>query len=194
MSNSTDATMVTVTTVATINNTKIVVIENGEKRVAVKPICEALGVSMQGQLERLKSDPILSSTVKTSLTVGADQKEREMVTIPFKFVFGWLFRIDSRNVKEEARESVLRYQLECYNALYDHFTELDEYMRYRQLAAEKVWEEVEAARDGFKMAKSLLDEKKKEFADIRALTLADFRQQRAQLQIDFSVIAEGGAL
>lgn len=182
------------TTVATINNTKIVVIENGEKRVAIKPICEALGIDFSAQLQRLKRDEILSPVVGMITTTGSDGKQYEMVTIPFKFVFGWLFTIDTSKVRSDAKDFVIKYKLECYNALYDHFTELDEYMRYRQLAAEKVWEEVEAARDGFKMAKSLLDEKKKEFADIRALTLDDFRQQRAQLQIDFSVIAEGGAL
>jgi len=34
----------TVSTVAKVNNTEIVIIENGEKRVAIKPICDALGV------------------------------------------------------------------------------------------------------------------------------------------------------
>lgn len=181
------------TTVATINGQQILVIENGEKRVAVKPICEALGVSIQGQLERLKSDPILSSTVKTSFTVGADKKEREMITIPFKFVFGWLFRIDSRNVKEEARESVLRYQLECYDALYNHFTEVDEYLKYRQELSERIFDKVEAAREDFKTAKSRLETLKEMFNNARALTLEDFRERRNQLEIDFSFDQEGGA-
>ena len=125
----------TVTTVATINNQQIVVIENGEKRVAIKPICEALGVSHKPQIERIKTDPILGSVVMLSVTTGSDGKKYEMVTIPFKYVFGWLFLIDSRNVKEEARESVLKYQMECYDALYKHFTELDDYMKYRQQLA-----------------------------------------------------------
>lgn len=183
----------TVTTVATINKTQIVVIENGEKRVAVKPICEALGVDFSSQLQKLKSDPILSSTVVLSTTVGFDKKEREMITIPFKFVFGWLFRIDSRNVKEEARESVLRYQLECYDALYNHFVELDEYIKYRDELSAQIYLKVEAARDDFKLAKNKLEEYKEEFAAARKLTLEDWREQRKQLEIDFTPIQEGGA-
>ncbi len=56
-----------------------------------------------------------------SVTVAADGRDREMVTIPLKYVFGWLFRIDSRNVKEEVRENVLKYQTECYEVLYNRF-------------------------------------------------------------------------
>jgi hypothetical protein len=179
-----------VTTVATINNQQIIVIENGEKRVAVKPICEALGVSIQGQLERLKSDPILSSTIKTSLTVGADGKQREMVTIPFKYVFGWLFLIDSRNVKEEARELVLKYQMQCYDALYKHFTELDDYMKYRQQLAESVWDKVEEAREDFKQTKNRLENLKVQFAEARALTFEQYRQIVKQMPIEFPSEAE----
>jgi hypothetical protein len=183
----------TVTTVATINKTQIVVIENGEKRVAVKPICEALGVDFSSQLQKLKSDPILSSTVVLSTTVGFDKKEREMVTIPYKYAFGWLFRIDSRNVKEEARESVMRYQMECYDALYNHFVELDEYIKYRDELSAQIYLKVEAARDDFKLAKNKLEEYKEEFAAARKLTLEDWREQRKQLEIDFTPIQEGGA-
>ena len=56
------------TKVARINQVDILIIGKTEKRVAIKPICEALGVSHQKQIERLKSDPILSSTV--TLRVG----------------------------------------------------------------------------------------------------------------------------
>ncbi len=173
------------TSVAKVNNVDIIIIENGDKRVAVRPICEALGVAYQSQIERLKSDPILGSTVTLSVTVGADGKQREMVTIPFKYVFGWLFRIDSRNVKEEAKEVVERYQLECYDALYFHFTELDEYLKYRTEMAERKFEEVERYRDDFKETKARLDKAKEEFAEIRALTLEKYRALQLQTKLEF---------
>lgn len=175
----------TATSVATINNTNILVIENGEKRVAIKPICEALGVSHQTQIDRLKSHPIMGSTVSLTLTVGADGKAREMQTILYKYVFGWLMMIDSRNVKQEVRESLERYQDECYNALYEHFTEMDEYLRYRSRLVEKEYEELEQIRDEFKAAKARLDEKKKSVLEAKAITLTDFRAQKAQLQMQF---------
>jgi len=103
-----------------INNVDILMIDNGEKRVAITPICDALGFASNKQIERIKNDPILGPTHRLSRSVGADGKEREM-SIRFKYVFGWLFRIDSRNVKEDALEAVLRYQMECYDVLYNHF-------------------------------------------------------------------------
>ncbi len=173
------------TSVARINNVDIIVIENGEKRVAVKPICEALGIAHQSQIERLKSDPILSSVVTLSVTTGVDGKRYEMVTIPFKYVFGWLFRIDSRNVKDEAKEAVERYQLACYDALYQHFIELDEYLKFRTELAEAKFVEVERYRDEFKDAKNKLETAKEEFAEIRALTLEKYKAMQAQTAMVF---------
>lgn len=175
-----------VSTVATINNSQIVVIENGEKKVAIKPICDALGVAYQGQIEKLKQDEILSSTVMPSMMVGADGKQREMQTIPFMFVFGWLFTINPKNVAPESKEAVIRYKKECYIALYEHFTELDDYLKYRTEISENIWEEVEEARDGFKFARTRLEALKTQFANARALTLADYKEQKSQMSIDFS--------
>jgi len=183
----------TVTTVATINKTQIVVIENGEKRVAVKPLCEALGIDFSAQLQRLKRDEILSSTMVTITTVGADQKSRDMVTIPYKYAFGWLFTIDTSKVRPEAKDFVVKYKMECYDALYNHFVELDEYIKYRDELSAQIYLKVEAARDDFKLAKNKLEEYKEEFAAARKLTLEDWREQRKQLEIDFTPIQKGGA-
>lgn len=175
----------TATSVAKINNVNIIVIENGEKRVAIRPICDALGIAYQSQIERLKNDPILSSTVTLNVTVGADEKQREMLTIPFKYVFGWLFRIDSRNVKPEAQDAVLKYQVACYDALYNHFQELDQYLKDRQAMAEAKWDEVEKARDDFKEAKNKLDLLKEEFKNARAMTFEIWKAMKAQTSLEF---------
>lgn len=53
--------------------------------------------------------------------VGADNKEREMVCLAVKFIYGWLFTINPGKVAPEAREAVTRYRRECYDVLYDHF-------------------------------------------------------------------------
>lgn len=173
----------TTKTIARINQVDILLIENGEKRVAIKPICEVLGVTIQGQLDKLKSDPILSSVIKLSLTTGADGKQYEMVTIPFKYVFGWLFRIDSRNVKEEAREAVLKYQMLCYDALYNHFTNYAEFVEQKQRAIEAQLEVVDVAKNNFKSAKSVLDDADKQLKSLRQLTFGDFDYERRQLKI-----------
>ncbi|WP_421801750.1 phage antirepressor N-terminal domain-containing protein [Flagellimonas sp.] len=107
----------------TVNEKEILIItEKGEKYVAIKPICEAIGISVQTQMERLKNDPILGSVITLRVTTGADEKQYNMQTIPFRYVFGWLFKIDPRNVKPEIQKSVIKYQKECYDVLFDSFT------------------------------------------------------------------------
>lgn len=55
-------------------------------------------------------------------TTGADGKNYEMVCLPLEYVYGWLFTIDANLVVEANRENVKRYQLECDDVLYEHFT------------------------------------------------------------------------
>src|SRR5690554_8032106 len=105
-------------TVAIVNKSTIILIEDGNKLVPVKPICQALGVDFASQKEKIETDEVLSSVVGLNPTTGADGKEYEMFCIPLKYVFGWLFTINPKNVKEEARESVIAYRKECYDVLY----------------------------------------------------------------------------
>lgn len=173
----------TVSTVAKINNTEIVVISNGEKRVAIKPICDALGVDFSGQLQRIKNDEILGSVVEMISTTGADKKQYEMQTIPFKFVFGWLFRIDSRKVKPEAKETVVKYQVECYNALYNHFTRQSEFLEQRQKAVDALLEQYDDARRNFKDAEKIMREKKSELDTVRSITFHEWLADQSQLSL-----------
>ena len=110
------------TTVATINNVNIVVMQDGKMPlVPIKPICDALGVDYSGQHQKLKDDEFYSSTMGLSPTVGADKKVREMASLPLKYALLWLGSINPKNVAPDAKESVMRYKEACANALYDHF-------------------------------------------------------------------------
>lgn len=181
----------TVKTVAKVNNVQIVVIENGDKQVPIRPMCDAIGIDFSGQLQRIKTDPILSSTVGTVTTVGADGKQREMVSIPFKFTFGWLFTIDSRLVKEEARETVLKYQLECYDALYNHFTAYADYVEQKQIAIEKQLVIFENAKTNFQAASKVMKDAEQELKKYRQLRFEDFDAERRQLTLFTTQEQEG---
>lgn len=174
-------------TVARINQVDIVVIENGEKRVAIKPICEALGISIQGQLEKLKSDPILSSVIKMIFTTGSDGKEYEMQTIPFKYVFGWLFRIDSRNVKEEAREAVLKYQLQCYDALFDYFNGVRDFLEEKESQMDIAIERVKMAKRNFNTARNIKYTEENKLQALSKITYEQFKKSGFQLELDLEL-------
>lgn len=97
-------------------------IENGIYYVAIRPICEALGIDYRKQFERIKSDQKLGQLVTHTVTSSAgDGKQREMFCLPLKYIFGWLFSIDESKVNPRSREIFIRYKNECYDVLYDHF-------------------------------------------------------------------------
>ena len=109
--------------ISTINGVDIVTVErDGGIFVPIKPICEAIGIDDRAQRDKIQSDEILASTGVLSTSVAADGKEREMFCLPLKYIYGWLFTINPKNVAPEAREAVSRYRRECYDVLYEHFT------------------------------------------------------------------------
>lgn len=158
-----------------INGAEIYAVKNesGEIYVPVKPICEAIGVSVQGQHLKLKEDPILASTINLRLMEGDTGKNREMVCLPLEYVYGWIFRIDSRNVKPEASDSVLRYQKECYNALYRHFFTQAEKQRDINRAEAAELENLRQLISEEKEVKIRIKESKERIDKIRATRLDD---------------------
>lgn len=95
---------------------KIVVIHSdGNWYVAVKPICEVLNVEYTRAFKNLKTDKILSQLLAEQPIVGADGKRRNMLCLPEKYVYGWLFSINSASPELE------EYKLQCYDILYGHF-------------------------------------------------------------------------
>lgn len=88
--------------------------------IAVKPICEALGLDAWTQITKLKK----KSWVTTRLipVVGADGKNREMFCINKDAVPMWLANIDENRVKPETRPMLITYQKEAAKALNDYFT------------------------------------------------------------------------
>lgn len=110
-------------TIMKFNGIDIMAVEkDGETYIPIKPICEAIGVEAAPQRAKIQEDDILSAVGTLSVSTGADGKSYEMLCLPVRYIFGWLFTINPKNVKEEAREKVLEYRRKCYDALYDHFT------------------------------------------------------------------------
>lgn len=83
--------------------------------IAIKPICEAIGVDFEGQRKNFKNDKILSELPSIQTVVAADNKLREMLCLPEFYVYGWLFSIqsDSPDLQE--------YKWKCYDLLYNYF-------------------------------------------------------------------------
>jgi hypothetical protein len=104
--------------------------EDGGIYVALRPIIEALGLDWSGQLQRIKRDPVLSEEIKTiSVVVTPTQIQRErgegakyFVCLPKQYISGFLFGINANRVREELRESVIKWQREAHLFLDAAFT------------------------------------------------------------------------
>ena len=89
--------------------------KDGQYWVAIRPICEALEVQFSRTLKNIKSDEILGQLWSKQTMTGADNKQYLMVSLPEKYIYGWLFSIRSNS------QPFLEYKLKCYNILYEYF-------------------------------------------------------------------------
>lgn len=170
-------------TVAVINKSRIIVIENGQKLVPIKPICEALGIDAKVQRTKISDDEILSSVGVLSTSTGSDGKQYEMFCLPYKFIFGWLFTINPKNVKEEAKELVINYKLACYNALYQSFTDSQDFLEQKQEAIEGHLIVLDEATKNFKDARNVMYDRKKDLNRVRELTFDNWLANNRQLSL-----------
>lgn len=91
--------------------------------VALRPVCEALGLDVHSQRHRLQRQPWTCEVIMTSQMPGDDQR-REMFFIDRRTFTMWLATIDTSRLKNEhTRELVRTYQCEAADALDRYFHE-----------------------------------------------------------------------
>lgn len=96
--------------------------------VPVRPICDFLGISWQGQHRRIQDDEVLAAaamSVNVTLTdIEPDSRRPRssaMLCLPLDYLNGFLFGVNPKRVKPEIKERLIRYQKECYRVLADAF-------------------------------------------------------------------------
>jgi len=99
---------------------------DGKEFVAMKPLCDNLGLEWEPQRKRIQRDEVLSSTTSMMEVVARDGKNREMIFLPIEYLNGWLFGVDISRLKDQAtRERMIVYKKECYSALHKHWNHRD---------------------------------------------------------------------
>lgn len=83
--------------------------------ITLKSICEALNVNYHRQRENLLLDEELSKFRFEKKVIAADGKLRLMICVPEKFIYGWIFSLQSNS------EELKKYRMKCYDTLYNHF-------------------------------------------------------------------------
>lgn len=95
---------------------------HGAPYVAIRPICDSLGLDWSSQRKRINRDPELGSCVVVMTTqLPGDTQARKVVYLPLSRLNGWLFGVDAARVREDLRERMTWYRSECYGVLARHF-------------------------------------------------------------------------
>ncbi|WP_178384348.1 phage antirepressor N-terminal domain-containing protein, partial [Histophilus somni] len=87
---------------------------------AVRPLVEAIGLDWSGQHKKL-ANQLDKFSCRHISTTGSDGKTYEMLCMPLKKLNGWLFSINPEKVRSDLKERVIRYQEECFEALYNYW-------------------------------------------------------------------------
>lgn len=172
------------TNVAIVNGINLqVVADEREQFVAVKPVCEILGVDYPGQFTKLKEHPLYGSVIELSPTTGADGKTYEMVCLPLRYFPSWLFSINPNNVKEEIRENLLEYQKKCNDILFDYFFRHADFAIKKQEETSRQLDVVAKAKENFNNAKKTLGDAEKKLKRINAFTFEEYMANERQLTL-----------
>jgi len=96
--------------------------DEGDRPIPLRPFCDRLGVSMQGQLAKLSAEGKAWTCVKKILMqIPGDDQTREVACLPLRSIPMWLATIHSGKVKPDVRPMLDRYQAEAADVLYKHF-------------------------------------------------------------------------
>lgn len=102
-----------------VAHTEITVIESDNQQwVAIKPICDALGLDLSTQRNKLKNDSDYNLGHKP--VVAADGKVRQMDCLLATQVNFWLGSISSAKIKESAREKLSIFRKDLMNAVHKY--------------------------------------------------------------------------
>ncbi|KOA60984.1 hypothetical protein BAAM0499_03705 [Bifidobacterium animalis subsp. animalis MCC 0499] len=95
---------------------------DGEVLVALKPVCENMGIAFNAQYERLQRQEW--AVVRMMRTTGADGKTYNMVAVDRQTFTMWLATIDTARIKNpQAKALIVSYQKEAAQALDAYFNE-----------------------------------------------------------------------
>lgn len=95
---------------------KLNLVDNdGQAFVAVKPICDRLGLAWQVQHRKLQSEKSFWGV--TIMVIPSAGGLQESICIPARKIFAWLMSISPSKVADKVRPVLERYQAECDRVL-----------------------------------------------------------------------------
>lgn len=90
----------------------------------MKPVVTGIGLNWASQFTKIKNNAERWGVVK--ITIPSLDPDNAATCIPLRKLFGWLCTISPNKVKPELKERIIRYQNECDDVLYQHWTKSKE--------------------------------------------------------------------
>lgn len=110
----------TLVTVEFHDQSLVAVLIDGKPFVAMKPICENIGLQWEAQQKRIQRNPALSKGMSI-MDMPSKGGVQQTLCLPLSKLNGWLFGVDVNRVREDIRPRLMQYQEECFDVLYRHF-------------------------------------------------------------------------
>lgn len=93
---------------------------DGKIFAAMKPIVDGIGLNWSVQQKKIWRNKKKFNCILMDI-VGKDGKFRKMIAMPIEKLHGWLLSINPEKVRPELRDTVILYQDECFQALYQYW-------------------------------------------------------------------------
>jgi hypothetical protein len=103
-----------------LNQTLVLVDHNGQPYVVMRALVTAMGLDWASQFVKLTQK--FGATVVEITTVAEDGRSRAMTCLPLRKLPGWLYSLNPGKLGAALRPKVLRYQDECDEVLWKHWT------------------------------------------------------------------------
>ncbi|MDV0625935.1 phage antirepressor N-terminal domain-containing protein [Klebsiella variicola subsp. variicola] len=119
LTNMSIATAVSAINVPFYGSDLYVVSVDNEAYTPMRPIIDGMGLTYQGQADKLKSR--FAKGVR-EIMIPTKGGEQTMLCLALRKLNGWLQTISPNKVRPEIRDNVIRYQEECDDVLYEYWT------------------------------------------------------------------------
>ncbi|MCK4089660.1 phage antirepressor protein [Acinetobacter radioresistens] len=104
------------------HNTELFLIEhNGQPYTPLRQIVQGMGLDWASQFTKIKQK-FATCVVEITMQMLGDDQSRSHTCIPVRKLPAWLYSVNPNKVKPELRDTVIKYQEECDDVLWDYWT------------------------------------------------------------------------
>lgn len=104
------------------HNANLSIVEhNGQPYTPLRQIVQGMGLDWASQFTKIKQK-FATCVVEITMQILGDDQSRSHTCIPVRKLPAWLYSVNPNKVKPELRDTVIKYQEECDDVLWNHWT------------------------------------------------------------------------